>query len=187
MEITDNGQAKSAKGRRNPLRSEVTDEFLADDIAIAEGADVVGANLGAAVDGDTEEDNTRQFVTFMVGDEVFGLPIVEVQEIIRLTEVTRVPLSSPNLQGLSNLRGKMLPIISLRRIFGFPDGEHDDATRVLVIQHESLLGFVVDQVSSVISVELGKIEGVDGIRTTVNTEYLSGIIKSAGGKMVMIV
>ncbi len=157
----------------------------------SQDADPIGASANETMgdpiaDVEAIEDNTRQFVTFKVGDEVFGLPIVEVQEIIRLPEVTRVPLSSVNLQGLSNLRGKMLPIISLRRIFGFPNGEHDDATRVLVIQHESLLGFVVDQVSSVINVEAGQIEGIAGIKTTVNTSYLTGIIKNANGKMVMI-
>lgn len=174
MELEENERKKPGGRRRTPSRVE----------EIAE-TEPTNAALEAA-ETDAEEDNTRQFVTFKVGDEVFGLPIVEVQEIIRLPEVTRVPLSSPNLQGLSNLRGKTLPIISLRRIFGFQDEDHDDATRVLVIQHESLLGFVVDQVSSVISVEIGQIEGVDSIKTTVNTEYLTGIIKNASGKMVMI-
>jgi purine-binding chemotaxis protein CheW len=179
MELADNEQQKPGGRRRSQSRPEETPELLKDEQASETEAPEAVA--------DAEEDSTRQFVTFRVGDEVFGLPIVEVQEIIRLPDVTRVPLSSSNLQGLSNLRGKMLPIISLRRIFGFPDGEHDDATRVLVIQHESLLGFVVDQVASVISVEAGQIEGVGGIKTTVNTEYLTGIIKNAGGKMVMIV
>jgi purine-binding chemotaxis protein CheW len=143
-------------------------------------------SVQGATTAQTDEDSTRQFVTFKVGEEVFGLPLVEVQEIIRLPEVTRVPLSSHNLQGLANLRGKTLPIISLRRIFGFADCEPDDATRVLVIQHQSLLGFVVDQVSSVISVEDAQIERVDGIKATVNTENLTGIIKINGNKMVMI-
>ncbi len=198
MELSQNEQQKPEGRRRSQSRREGVPEPLRDErmsktvdaegieaqSIVAEGGDPM---MGLPAEADAEEDNTQQFVTFQVGDEVFGLPIVEVQEIIRLPEVTRIPLSSYNLQGLSNLRGKMLPIISLRRIFGFPDGEHDDATRVLVIQHESLLGFIVDQVSSVISVETSQIEGVEGIKATVNTEYLTGIIKNASGKMVMIV
>ena len=185
MELAQNEPQKPGGRRRSQSRTEELAETIREPLINETDSETDVETAGTMAEA--EEDNTRQFVTFKVGDEVFGLPIVEVQEIIRLPEVTRVPLSSFNLQGLSNLRGKMLPIISLRRIFGFPDGEPDDATRVLVIQHESLLGFVVDQVASVISVEAAQIEGVGGIKTTVNTEYLTGIIKNAGGKMVMIV
>jgi purine-binding chemotaxis protein CheW len=149
----------------------------------------VDNGFGDAENTGNEEDNegyAQQFVTFKVGDELFGLPIVEVQEIIRLPEVTRVPLTSSNLLGLSNLRGKVLPIISLRRIFGFPESEHDDTTRILVIEHGSLLGFVVDQVSSVMRVEPGRIEGLETVRATVNTDCLTGIIKNESGKIIMI-
>jgi purine-binding chemotaxis protein CheW len=149
----------------------------------ASSAEVEGEN---SVSDEEHEGYTQQFVTFKVGTEIFGLPIVEVQEIIRLPEVTRVPLTSSNLLGLSNLRGKVLPIISLRRIFGFPENEHDDTTRVLVIEHGSLLGFVVDQVSSVMRVEAARIEGLETVKTTVNTDYLAGIIKNESGKIIMI-
>ena len=153
---------------------------------IKESVENAFADAESSVSDEEHEGYTQQFVTFKVGDEIFGLPIVEVQEIIRLPEVTRVPLTSPNLLGLSNLRGKVLPIISLRRIFGFPENEHDDTTRVLVIEHGSLLGFVVDQVSSVMRVEAGRIEGLETVKTTVNTDYLTGIIKNESGKIIMI-
>jgi hypothetical protein len=83
-----------------------------------------------------------------------------VQEIIRVPEVVRVPLAPPTLDGLANLRGKVLPIISLRRIFGFDEQDYDDATRALVIDIGQPLGFVVDRVASVVGVEPGKIEDV---------------------------
>ncbi len=129
----------------------------------------------------------RQFVTFIAGNEVFAVDMAPVQEIIRVPDVVRVPLAPPTLDGLANLRGKVLPIISLRRIFGFDEQEHDDATRALVIDIGQPLGFVVDKVSSVVGVEPGKIEGVGSIKGTVNTELLSGIIKDIGGHdMIMV-
>src|SRR5680860_647851 len=76
---------------------------------------------------------TRQFVTFTAGGEVFAVDTAPVQEIIRLPEVVRVPLAPATLDGLANLRGKVLPVISLRRMFGFPEQEHDDATRAVVV------------------------------------------------------
>jgi purine-binding chemotaxis protein CheW len=82
----------------------------------------------------------RQFVTFFVGNEVFAVPMAPVREIIRVPDVVRVPLSPPSLEGLANLRGLVLPVVSLRRLFRFPDRTHDDATRALVIDFGSPAG-----------------------------------------------
>ncbi len=145
---------------------------------------------GAEVDDDglaTMESDTRQFVTFIAGDEVFAVDMAPVQEIIRVPEVVRVPLAPAALDGLSNLRGKVLPIISLRRIFGFSERENDDSSRALVIDIGQPLGFVVDRVASVVGVEPSRIEGVESIRSTVNTDLLSGIIKDVGGHAMIMV
>ena len=136
---------------------------------------------------DEQVSDIRQFVTFIAGNEVFAVDMAPVQEIIRVPEVVRVPLAPHTLDGLANLRGKVLPIISLRRIFGFDEQEHDDATRALVIDIGQPLGFVVDKVASVVGVEPGKIEGVGSIQGTVNTELLSGIIKDVGGHAMIMV
>ena len=138
-------------------------------------------------DESTRASTTQQFVTFLSGDEVFAADMSPVKEIIRVPQVVRVPLAPAALEGLANLRGKVLPIISLRRLFGFPELEHDDATRALVIDVGQPLGFVVDRVSSVMGVDSGHIEDVGSISTTVNTEVLSGLIKDAGGHAMIMV
>ncbi|MHB8067865.1 MAG: chemotaxis protein CheW [Desulfobaccales bacterium] len=131
--------------------------------------------------------DTRQFVTFLVADEVFAVDMAPVQEIIRVPEVVRVPLAPAALDGLANLRGKVLPILSLRRMFGFVEQEHDDATRAVVVDVGQPLGFVVDRVASVVGVEPGQIEDVGAIRSTVDTDLLSGLIKDvAGHAMIMV-
>jgi purine-binding chemotaxis protein CheW len=136
---------------------------------------------------DTQESDTRQFVTFIAGNEVFAVDMAPVQEIIRVPDVVRVPLAPRTLEGLANLRGKVLPIISLRRIFGFAESDYDDSTRAVVIDIGQPLGFVVDKVASVVGVEPSKIEGVESIRSTVNTELLSGLIKDVGGHAMIMV
>lgn len=91
------------------------------------------------------------------------------------------------LEGLSNLPGLVLPVISLRRLFRFPDRAHDDATRALVIDFGSPAGFVVDRVASVITVELDQIESATAIQATIDSDLLLGVIKNIGGHtMVMI-
>ena len=133
------------------------------------------------------QQGTQQFVTFIAGNEVFAADMSPVKEIIRVPEVVRVPLAPPALEGLANLRGKVLPIISLRRLFGFEELAHDDSTRALVIDVGQPMGFVVDRVSSVVGVDAGHIEDVGSIKTTVNTEVLSSLIKDVGGHAMIMV
>lgn len=135
----------------------------------------------------TTQQATQQFVTFMSGDEVFAADMAPVKEIIRVPEVVRVPLAPSALEGLANLRGKVLPIISLRRLFGFPELAHDDSTRALVVDVGQPLGFVVDRVSSVVGVDSSHIEDVGSIQTTVNTDVLSSLIKDVGGHAMVMV
>ena len=141
----------------------------------------------AAAAQQVTQQGTQQFVTFIAGDEVFAADMAPVKEIIRVPEVVRVPLAPAALEGLANLRGKVLPIISLRRLFGFPELPHDDSTRALVVDVGQPLGFVVDRVSSVVGVDASHIEDVGSIRTTVNTEVLSGLIKDVGGHAMIMV
>ena len=148
------------------------------------------ANSSASSGGGLYEEgasSTRQFVTFIAGNEVFAVDMAPVQEIIRLPDVVRVPLAPSTLDGLANLRGRVLPIISLRRLFGFPDQEHDDHTRAVVVDVGQPLGFVVDRVASVIGVEPDQIEDVGAIRSAVDTDLLSGLIKGVGDHPMIMV
>lgn len=122
----------------------------------------------------------QQFVTFSLADERFAVPMAPVQEIIRVPEVARMPLTPAALDGLSNLRGRVLPIINLRRLFHLAERVNDDASRALVINLGQSLGFVVDRVSSVISVDPGDIEPVQSIQSVVQADYLTGVIKRTG-------
>ena len=128
---------------------------------------------------------TRQFVTFQVQDETFAVALSNVQEIIRLPAMVRVPLAPPCLEGLSNLRGIILPIIGLRRIFQMTRAEHTDATRVVVINDGKPMGFVVDTMSRVVTVEPHEIEAIDTIAASINADFLDGIIKR-DRSMIMI-
>lgn len=153
--------------------------------SVAPQVQAAGARSGDAAA--QSESDSRQFVIFVCGNEVFAVDMTPVQEIIRVPEVVRVPLAPATLEGLANLRGKVLPIISLRRLFGFVEREDDDATRALVIDLGQPLGFVVDRVSSVVGVESSRIEAVDTLNVTVKTELLSGLLKDVGGfPMVMV-
>jgi len=141
----------------------------------------------SATPGGDAVSDMRQFVTFIVGTEVFAVDMAPVQEIIRVPDVVKVPLAPRTLDGLANLRGKVLPIVSLRRIFDFEERAYDDATRAVVIDQGQPLGFVVDRVVSVVAVDPKQIEGAGAISATVNTELVSGLLKDVGGyPMIMV-
>jgi purine-binding chemotaxis protein CheW len=130
----------------------------------------------------------RQFVSFGVGDEMFAVPLAQVHEIIRYPDVVRAPLGPASLEGLGNLRGTVLPILSLRRMLNVDDIDHDDATRVVVLNDDGRpVGLVVDRMANVLTAEPDRIESADAIRSTVSTDVLTGVIKSReGDAMVMI-
>ena len=161
---------------------------------VSETAGTPEANVPAAVraglppgEGAEAASSARQFVIFFVRGETFAVPLSEVQEIIRMPDVVRLPLSPPSLEGLANLRGTVLPILNLRRIFTFEECLHDDATRVVVLDHGRPIGFVVDRMANVVTVEGDKIESAASIQSTVDTDLLTGMIKDiAGQAMVMI-
>ncbi len=137
--------------------------------------------------GDELASDIRQFVTFLVGEEVFAVDMAPVQEIIRLPEVVRVPLAPATLDGLANLRGKLLPIISLRRIFGFEEEAHSDSTRAVVINFGEPLGFIVDRVASVVGVDPSKIEDASSMQGAIDGDLLSGILKDVSGHAMVMV
>src|SRR5258708_35998937 len=118
-----------------------------------------------------------RIVSFKVGTEEFGLDILRVQEIIRLQDLTRVPNSPDFVDGVISLRGKVIPIIALRKRFGLEEQAHDKETRIVVLEVQNMvLGFIVDSVSEVLQIStdtvvppprLGKIE----------KEFVSGVAK----------
>ena len=92
-----------------------------------------------------------QLVTFHIGDEEFGVEILKVQEIIRMMGITRVPKAPDFVEGVINLRGKVIPIIDLRKRFGLTAKEHEEDTRIMIIDiGGQTVGIIVDAVNEVV-------------------------------------
>ena len=131
-------------------------------------------------------DNVLQLVSFKVGNEEFGLDILKVQEIIRLRELTRVPNMPDFVDGVINLRGKVIPVIGLRRRMGIPAGEADKRTRIVVAEVGGrVLGFVVDEVSEVLRISADTVEATPKLGQ-VDREYVQGIGKIDDRLLILI-
>jgi len=127
-----------------------------------------------------------QLVSFKVGNEEFGLDILKVQEIIRLRELTRVPNMPDFVDGVINLRGKVIPVIGLRRRLGIEVGEVDKRTRIVVAEvNGRILGFVVDEVSEVLRIPEANFEPPPKLGQ-VDREYVQGIGKIDERLLILI-
>jgi len=107
----------------------------------------------AAAQGATRDDQLLQLVSFEIGNEEFGVDILKVQEINRMLQVTRVPNAPEYIEGVINLRGKVIPVVDLRKKLGLEPRDHDKNTRVIVMELRGrVVGFVVDAVREVLRI-----------------------------------
>lgn len=119
-----------------------------------------------------------QFVSFLLGDEEYGVPIMQVQEIIRFERLTHIPQSAQFVRGVLNLRGRVMPVIDLRQKFGLEECDEDRHTRIIVIDTGGQnMGMVVDEVSEVITIDSARIEPAPELGTKVRTDFIRGMGK----------
>ena len=128
-----------------------------------------------------------QLVTFSIGEEEFGVDILKVQEIIRMMEITKVPRAPEFVEGVINLRGKVIPIIDLRRRFGLLARGHDKNTRIIVIEINAMIvGFVVDSVSEVLRIPSSTVEPPPPVVSGMESEYISGVGKLEDRLLILL-
>jgi len=119
-----------------------------------------------------------QLVSFNVGAEEFGVDILKVQEINRMVEITRVPQAPHYVEGVINLRGKVIPIVDLRKRFNLEYKEYDKNTRIVVVDIDgNIMGMIVDSVSEVLRLQASMIEPPPEIVTGINSECIKGVAK----------
>jgi purine-binding chemotaxis protein CheW len=121
---------------------------------------------------------TLQLVSFHLADELYGIEITKVREIILITDITRIPQTAPFVKGLINLRSTVIPVIDLRNLFGLPEAEFSDDTRIMVIQAAGkTIGIVVDAVSEVLRVKHDQIAPPPPTVASLGREYLTGLVR----------
>lgn len=127
-----------------------------------------------------------QIVSFRVGREDFGLDILRVQEIIRNQHLTRVPNSPDFVDGMINLRGRVIPVIALRKRFGLEKESEDNQTRIVVLEIQNMvLGFIVDSVPEVLRIAKGAVVPPPRFGTS-EREYVSGVAKLEDRLLILL-
>ena len=123
--------------------------------------------------------DTVQLVTFLINDETYGSKIIKVQEIIWMTPITRVPKAEPHIIGVINLRGQIIPIISLAKRMELSQGaRRDEFARIVIFKaEEQVAGVIVDSVSEVAKVPMNRIEPPPDVSSDSEHTYIEGIAK----------
>lgn len=138
----------------------------------------------------TSSETAGLYLTFELGEETYGLEILKVQEIMGIMPVTRVPKTPDFVRGVINLRGKVIPVIELRRKFGMDPNEDTERTCIIVVQvagadTDVTMGLIVDEVAEVLEITEDRIEPPPSFGSAVDTEFILAMGK-VEEKVVML-
>jgi purine-binding chemotaxis protein CheW len=147
--------------------------------ALETAAKEINQQIGLTTDG-------SQFLTFQLGEELYGVDILRVQEIKGYTAVTKIPNTPAHIKGVLNLRGTIVPIVELRTKFGMDTIDYTMFTViVVVVVREKIMGLVVDAVSDVLNIDKKEIQPAPQFGAKVDVSFLNGIGKS-GDKLIAL-
>ncbi|MHC4885916.1 MAG: chemotaxis protein CheW [Planctomycetota bacterium] len=132
---------------------------------LGDGVGVMGSRAG-------------KYLTLRLGEEVYGVDVLSIQEIIGVMEVTSVPQTPAFVKGVINLRGKVIPVVDLRLKFGMEEADHNQETCIIVVNvNDTLMGIIVDTVNEVMDIEEGQIEDPPRFGVSVDTAFILGMGK----------
>ena len=144
----------------------------------------INSNIGSI---NSESTELLQLVSFMIGNEEFGVDILKVQEINRILQVTKVPNAPDYIDGVINLRGRVIPVIDLRTRIGLSRIKHDKNTRVVVVELDGkTVGFVVDAVSEVLRIPKSITEPPPPLVAGINSDFITAVGKLEDRLLILL-
>jgi len=132
-------------------------------------------------------DPVVQWVTFMLDDETYGINVMQVQEVLRVSEIAPVPGSPGHVLGIINLRGNVVTVIDTRNRFGLMPTEISDSTRIVIIESEQqVVGIMVDSVAEVVELRMSEIESAPNVGNDDSSKYIQGVASRDGRLLILV-
>ncbi|MEF3254659.1 MAG: chemotaxis protein CheW [Deferribacterales bacterium] len=129
----------------------------------------------------------QQYVTFNLDSEKYAMDIMFIEEIIRVTEITEVPRAPEFIEGIINIRGKVIPVVDLKKKLGLGSISQDNNTRIIITNiRNKKVGFLVDAVNEVIRIDSSEIEPTPAVTMTLDSSYIVGMAKTDKGMIIII-
>lgn len=136
---------------------------------------------------DDNETDHRQCVTFRLDYEIYGINVMSVQEVLRVTDIAPVPGAPSYVIGIINLRGNVVTVIDTRMRFGLQSKEMDDSTRIVIIEAENqTVGIVVDNVSEVVDIYANEIETAPNVGNDDTAKYIEGVVSRNDELLILV-
>ncbi len=136
---------------------------------------------------DKQDDPIMQWVTFRLGDEKYGINVMQVQEVLRITEIAPVPGSPSYVLGIINLRGNVVTVIDTRNRFGLMSKETDDSSRVVIIETEDhIIGILVDSVAEVVELRASEMENAPNVGNEESSKYIQGVTSTENELLILV-
>lgn len=137
--------------------------------------------------GSMKEDPVLQWVTFRLGNETYGINVMQVQEVLRYTEIAPVPGAPIYVLGIINLRGNVVTVIDTCQRFGLPPIEVTDNTRIVIIEAEQqVIGILVDSVAEVVYLRASEIEQAPNVGNDENAKFIQGVANRDGELLILV-
>jgi purine-binding chemotaxis protein CheW len=134
-----------------------------------------------------KDDLVLQWVIFKLDNETYGINVMQVQEILRYTEIAPVPGAPDYVLGIINLRGNVVTVIDTRSRFGLPSAELDDSTRVVIIEAEKqVIGILVDSVAEVVYLRRSEIDNAPNVGTEESAKYIQGVSNRDNEVLILV-
>ena len=128
-----------------------------------------------------------RWVTFQLGNEMYGVNVMQVREVLRYTDIAPVPGAPSYVLGIINLRGNVVTVIDTRARFGIPPAEVTDNTRIMIIESEKhVIGILVDSVAEVADLNTADIDDTPNVRTEANAQFISGVCNHQHALLIFI-
>ena len=143
----------------------------------------MSANTAAQV-----QDNTiLRWVTFRLDQEKYGINVMQVQEVLRVSEIAPVPGSPEYVLGIINLRGNVVTVIDTRKRFGLEPRELDDAARIVIVEsNDQVVGIMVDSVAEVVGLKVSEVEAAPNVGTEDSSRFIQGVASQEGELLVIV-
>ena len=134
-----------------------------------------------------DTDPILQYVTFKLEGETYGINVMQVQEVLRHTEIAPVPGAPSYVLGIINLRGNVVTVIDTRKRFGLRPSELNEDTRVIIIESDKqVLGILVDSVAEVVYLRASEIETAPNVGNDDNNKYIQGVCNRDGELLILV-
>lgn len=132
-------------------------------------------------------DEVLQWVTYKLGDETYGINVMQVQEVLRHTDIAPVPGAPDYVLGIINLRGNVVTVIDTRSRFGLPSSDITDNTRIVIIESdEQVVGILVDSVAEVVYLRSSEIDSAPNVGTEESAKFIQGVSNRDGQLLILV-